>query len=77
VAAVNTGTGGWLAYPGQPYASSTYPLNVCVDYEASGSNTYYYATASTTNTNYGAATAIPTMTINQGSNAGRCPISSS
>jgi Tfp pilus assembly protein PilV len=71
---------GWLAKPGQPFASSatsgatmsnshqTGSLTVCADY-----NGYKSATAlAFTNTSFTAMNLVPTLLITQGTNAGKC-----
>ncbi len=69
IASTSTGTGGWLAYPGQPYAP-TGTLKVCADYK-SGS-TYYNATSAVTqNINFSSAATVPAISITTGT-SGQC-----
>ncbi len=70
IASSSTGTGGWLAYPGQPYAP-TGTLKVCADYKTGG-GTYYNATSAVTqNTNFSTATTVPPISITTGT-SGQC-----
>ena len=64
-------TAGWLARPGQPYAPSG-TLTVCADYLVSGTTYRNASVASLTNTNFGTATVVPTITITSGSSSGKC-----
>ena len=70
---------GWLANPGQPFATTattgstksssgqTGSLTVCADY-----NGYKNAVTSVTNTSFTAMNVVPTILITQGANAGTC-----
>ena len=62
--------------PGQPYAP-TGTLTVCADYNTgtTGSPAYWKSTVTTRNTNFSAATLVPTITITKngtGSSSGTC-----
>jgi hypothetical protein len=65
IASTSTGTGGWLAYPGQPYAP-TGTLKVCADFKTGGGNTYNATSAVTQNTNFSSATTVPPISITTG-----------
>jgi prepilin-type N-terminal cleavage/methylation domain-containing protein len=67
-----TGTGGWLANPGQPYAPAG-DLTICADYAyVSGSTTTWYTGTTTAfgNTSWTTPTTASAITLTSGS---RCP----
>jgi hypothetical protein len=73
---------GWLANPGQPFATTGAPasasgqtgtLSVCADYYTGGTFGYRnVAAANVTNTSFTALNAVPTITIANTSSSGLC-----
>lgn len=70
---------GWLANPGQPYASQTGGyLSACADYYNSTTRGYYHASVPVTNgnANFTGVNAVPPIAITEGaSTTGKCPTS--